>query len=211
MTDLLEVVGLRTEVRTRRSTVKAVDGVSFTMQAGETVGLVGESGSGKSMTGMSILRLLPATGRIVAGSVKFNGQELTTLDEKEMRKVRGNKIAIVFQDPMTSLNPTMTIGEQIAEPLQVHLGLRKGAALRRAADFLDLVGMPKPKERLRDYPHHLSGGLRQRAVIAMALSCEPELLIADEPTTALDVSIQARDPRFTRRPHLSAQYGPTPY
>jgi oligopeptide/dipeptide ABC transporter ATP-binding protein len=192
MTDLLEVVGLRTEIRTRQSTITAVDGVSFTMQAGETVGLVGESGSGKSMTGMSILRLLPSTGRIVAGSVKFDGQELTTLDEKEMRKVRGNKIAMVFQDPMTSLNPTMTVGEQIAEPLQVHLGLRKRTALRRAADFLDLVGMPKPQERLKDYPHQLSGGLRQRAVIAMALSCEPDLLIADEPTTALDVSIQAQ-------------------
>jgi peptide/nickel transport system ATP-binding protein len=192
MTNLLEVEGLRTEIRTREATVKAVDGVSFTVRAGETVGLVGESGSGKSMTGMSIMRLLPHDGRIAAGSVKLNGRELTSLGEREMRQVRGHRIAMVFQDPMTALNPTATIGAQIAEPVQVHLGASKREALSRAAEVLDLVGMPKPLQRLGDYPHQLSGGLRQRAVIAMALACEPQLLIADEPTTALDVSIQAQ-------------------
>jgi oligopeptide/dipeptide ABC transporter ATP-binding protein len=176
MTDLLQVEDLH----------------SFTVRAGETVGLVGESGSGKSMTGMSIMRLLPHGGRVAGGSVKLNGRELTSLDEREMRQVRGHQIAMVFQDPMTALNPTATIGEQIAEPVQVHLGATKRQALSRAAEVLDLVGMPRPQERLGDYPHQLSGGLRQRAVIAMALACEPQLLIADEPTTALDVSIQAQ-------------------
>ncbi len=192
MSELLEVVGLHTEIRTRHSTVKAVDGVSFSIRAGEAVGLVGESGSGKSMTGMSLMRLLPQGGSIVAGSVKLNGQELTGLNEKAMRQIRGNKIGMVYQDPMTALNPTMTVGEQVAEPIIVHLGLSKRAALERAAEVLDLVGMPKPMQRMKDYPHQLSGGLRQRAVIAMALACEPDLLIADEPTTALDVSIQAQ-------------------
>ncbi len=192
MTDLLEVENLHAEIRTHDSTVKAVDGVSFTVRAHETVGLVGESGSGKSITGMSIMRVLPHGGRITAGSVRLNGRELTSLPEREMRQVRGHQIAMVFQDPMTALNPTATIGEQIAEPVQVHLGASKQQALRRAAEVLDLVGMPKPQQRLGDYPHQLSGGLRQRAVIAMALACEPKLLIADEPTTALDVSIQAQ-------------------
>jgi peptide/nickel transport system ATP-binding protein len=172
--------------------VKAVDGVSFSIRAGEAVGLVGESGSGKSMTGMSLMRLLPHGGSIAGGSVKLNGRELTSLSEREMRDVRGNKIGMVYQDPMTALNPTMTIGEQVAEPIRVHLGLGKRASLERAAELLDLVGVPKPSQRLKDYPHQLSGGLRQRAVIAMALACEPDLLIADEPTTALDVSIQAQ-------------------
>lgn len=192
MTELLEVVDLRTEVHTRHGTVRAVDGVSFSIRSGETVGLVGESGSGKSMTGASIMRLLPHGGRITGGSVKLNGRELTSLDEGEIRAVRGHKVGMVFQDPMTALNPTMTIGEQVAEPALVHLGLRKRAALERATDVLNLVGMPMPRQRLNDYPHQLSGGLRQRAVIAMALACEPDLLIADEPTTALDVSIQAQ-------------------
>jgi oligopeptide/dipeptide ABC transporter ATP-binding protein len=192
MTELLEVVGLRTEIRTRKSIVKAVDGVSFSIRAGEAVGLVGESGSGKSMTGMSLMRLLPHGGSIAGGSVKLNGRELTSLSEQEMRDVRGNKIGMVYQDPMTALNPTMTVGEQVAEPIRVHLGLGKRASLERAAELLDLVGVPKPSQRLKDYPHQLSGGLRQRAVIAMALACEPDLLIADEPTTALDVSIQAQ-------------------
>jgi peptide/nickel transport system ATP-binding protein len=192
LTDLLEVVDLHTEIPTRRGTVQAVDGVSLRISAGETVGLVGESGSGKTMTGMSIMRLLPNGGRITGGSVKLNGQELTSLDEAEMGHVRGNKIGVVFQDPMTALNPTMTVGEQIAEPVQVHLGAGKRTALTRAVDLLELVGMPKPQERLNDYPYQLSGGLRQRAVIAMALACDPDLLIADEPTTALDVSIQAQ-------------------
>ncbi len=194
MSALLEVRDLRTDIRTRTATVKAVDGVSLSVEAGETVGLVGESGCGKSITALSIMRLLPPGGRVVSGSVQLNGRELTSLAEKEMRQVRGNRVAMVFQDPMTSLNPTMTIGDQIAEPVQVHLNADKKEALDRAAEVLNLVGMPKPVERLNDYPHQLSGGLRQRVVIAMALACEPDLLIADEPTTALDVTIQARDP-----------------
>ncbi len=192
MTDLLEVVDLHTEIPTRRGTVKAVDGVSLRIRAGETIGLVGESGSGKTMTGMSIMRLLPNGGRITGGSVKLNGRELTSLDEAQMGQVRGNKIGVVFQDPMTALNPTMTVGDQIAEPVQVHLGAGKRAARSRAVELLDLVGMPSPQQRLSDDPYQLSGGLRQRAVIAMALACDPDLLIADEPTTALDVSIQAQ-------------------
>ena len=192
MSALLEVKDLRTHIRTRITTVKAVDGVSLSVSAGETVGLVGESGCGKSITALSIMRLLPPGGRVVSGSVQLNGRELTSLAEKEMRQVRGNRVAMVFQDPMTSLNPTMTIGDQIAEPVQVHLNADKKEALDRAAEVLNLVGMPKPVERLNDYPHQLSGGLRQRVVIAMALACEPDLLIADEPTTALDVTIQAQ-------------------
>jgi peptide/nickel transport system ATP-binding protein len=192
LSDLLEVVDLHTEIPTRRGMVRAVDGVSLSIRAGETVGLVGESGSGKTMTGMSIMRLLPNGGRITGGTVKLDGRELTTLDEREMCEVRGNKIGVVFQDPMTALNPTMTIGDQIAEPVQVHLGAGKRAALGRATELLELVGMPTPQKRLNDYPYQLSGGLRQRAVIAMALACDPDLLIADEPTTALDVSIQAQ-------------------
>jgi peptide/nickel transport system ATP-binding protein len=190
--NLLQVKDLRTHIRMRHSTVQAVDGVSLTIAPGETVGLVGESGCGKSMTGMSIMRLLPPSGQIVSGSIRLNGQELTTLSKDEMREVRGNEVAMVFQDPMTSLNPTMTIGDQIAEPVREHRGVSKKQAMERAAEVLSLVGMPKPVERLRAYPHQLSGGLRQRVVIAMALACEPKLLIADEPTTALDVTIQSQ-------------------
>jgi peptide/nickel transport system ATP-binding protein len=190
--NLLEVEDLRTHIRMRHSTVQAVDGVSLTIQPGETVGLVGESGCGKSMTGMSIMRLLPPSGHIVTGSIRLNGQELTTLSMDQMREIRGNEVAMVFQDPMTSLNPTMTIGDQIAEPVREHRGVSKKQAMDRAAEVLSLVGMPKPVERLRAYPHQLSGGLRQRVVIAMALACEPKLLIADEPTTALDVTIQSQ-------------------
>ena len=189
---MLEVTDLRTEVSTRRGIYRAVDGVSLRIRAGETVGLVGESGSGKTMTGMSIMRLLPHGGRITGGSVKLKGRELTSLDDQEMGEVRGHKIGVVFQDPMTALNPTMTIGDQVAEPVQVHLKAGKKEAVKRAGDVLNLVGMPKPLERLNDYPYQLSGGLRQRVVIAMALACEPDLLIADEPTTALDVTIQAQ-------------------
>jgi peptide/nickel transport system ATP-binding protein len=192
MADLLQVKDLRTHIRMRHSTVQAVDGVSLTIAPGETVGLVGESGCGKSMTGMSIMRLLPPSGHIVSGSIRLNGQELTTLSKEDMREVRGNEVAMVFQDPMTSLNPTMTIGDQIAEPVREHRGVSKKQAMERAAEVLALVGMPKPGERLRAYPHQLSGGLRQRVVIAMALACEPKLLIADEPTTALDVTIQSQ-------------------
>jgi peptide/nickel transport system ATP-binding protein len=191
-TTLLEVRDLRTHIRMRRATVEAVDGVSLTIGSGETVGLVGESGCGKSMTGLSIMRLLPRGGSIVAGSVKLLGREMTTLSTGEMRRVRGNDVAMVFQDPMTSLNPTMTVGEQIAEPVRIHLGASRAAARERAAEVLDLVGMPRPKERLAAYPHQLSGGLRQRVMIALALACRPKLLIADEPTTALDVTIQAQ-------------------
>jgi peptide/nickel transport system ATP-binding protein len=188
--NLLEVKGLRTHIRTRHATVKAVDGVSLEIRPGETVGLVGESGCGKSMTGMSIMRLLPPGGHIVGGSVRLDGREITTLSSAEMRRVRGNEIAMVFQDPMTSLNPTMTIGAQIAEPACIHLSLSKSEAWERAVEVLTLVGMPRPLERLKAYPHQLSGGLRQRVMIAMALACRPKLLIADEPTTALDVTIQ---------------------
>jgi peptide/nickel transport system ATP-binding protein len=190
--ELLEVTGLRTHIRMRHSVVEAVEDLSLTIKAGETVGLVGESGSGKTMTGMSIMRLLPPGGRIVAGSIKLNGRDISSLPAREMRRIRGNEIAMVFQDPMTSLNPTMSIGEQIAEPVRTHRGVSARQAMDRAAEMLTLVGMPKPLERLRAFPHQLSGGLRQRVVIAMALACEPKLLIADEPTTALDVTIQAQ-------------------
>lgn len=190
---LLEVDNLQTHIRRRRDTVEAVGGVSLSIAAGETVGLVGESGSGKSMTGMSIMRLLPPGGHVVGGSIKLGGRDLLTLSETEMRQVRGSEIAIVFQDPMSSLNPTMTVGEQVAEPLVVHRPEMSRTALRnRCLELLTLVGIPRPLERLRAYPHHLSGGLRQRVVIAIALACEPKLLIADEPTTALDVTTQAQ-------------------
>ncbi len=190
--NLLEVDSLRTHIQMRHATVEAVDGVSLTVGPGETVGLVGESGCGKSMTGLSVMRLLPPGGRIVSGSVRLAGRELTALPDAQMRHVRGSEVAMVFQDPMTSLDPTMTIGDQIAEPVRAHKGASRKQALERAADVLNLVGMPRPRERLKAYPHQLSGGLRQRAMIAMALSCEPKLLIADEPTTALDVTIQAQ-------------------
>ena len=189
---LLEIDGLRTEIRRRKDSVRPVDGVSLTVAPGETVGLVGESGCGKTMTAMSVLGLLPPGGRIAAGSIRMNGTDLVKLNPAEMRKVRGRDIAMVFQDPMTSLNPTMTIGRQIAGPVRAHLGSSRAAAMRRAEEVLGLVGVPRPAERLGDYPHQLSGGLRQRVMIAMALACEPKLLIADEPTTALDVTIQAQ-------------------
>jgi peptide/nickel transport system ATP-binding protein len=192
MSDLLVVEDVRTEIRMKHATVRAVDGVSLTVRAGETVGLVGESGCGKSVTGMSIMRLLPPGGQIVSGSVKLDGREMTALSEREMQAVRGNEVAMVFQDPMTSLNPTMTVGDQVAESARVHRGASRKEAMDRALDVLALVGMPRPRERLSAYPHQLSGGLRQRVVIAMALVCEPKLLIADEPTTALDVTIQAQ-------------------
>ena len=189
---LCEVQGLSTHIRMRRSTVEALDRVTLTVGAGETVGLVGESGCGKSITAMSIMRLLPPGGEIVEGSVRLNGRELPKLTAAQMREVRGAEVAMVFQDPMTSLNPTMTIGDQIAESVRVHRDVSKREALDRAVEMLELVGMPVPRERLAFYPHQLSGGLRQRVVIAMALACEPKLLIADEPTTALDVTIQAQ-------------------
>ncbi len=183
---------LHTGIRLRRGIVRAVDGITFSVEAGETVGLVGESGCGKTMTGMSIMRLLPPGGHIDGGSIVFGGRDLAKLGEDAMRKVRGDDIGMVFQDPMTSLNPTMTVGRQISEVVLAHRDATKAEATERAAEVLRLVGMPKPKERLSDYPHQLSGGLRQRVMIAMALACDPKLLIADEPTTALDVTIQAQ-------------------
>ena len=192
MPNVLEIDGLKTHIRLTRSTVRAVDGVSLHIAEGETLGLVGESGCGKSMTAMSIIKLLPPGGSIVHGTIKLNGRDLIPLTDREMRKVRGREVGMVFQDPMTSLNPTMTIGRQVAEALRIHSDVGDAEAAERAAGVLDLVGMPRPRERLGDYPHQLSGGLRQRAVIAMALVCRPKLLIADEPTTALDVTIQAQ-------------------
>ena len=191
-TPVLEIKDLRTYIRQRRSLVHAVDGVSLRIEQGETLGLVGESGCGKTMTAMSIMKLLPGGGYIASGSIRLSGQEIVQLEDDEMRRLRGNEVAVIFQDPMTSLNPTMTIGNQIAESLRIHRGWRPDQALARAEEVLGVVGMPKPKERLHQYPHQLSGGLRQRVMIAMALACEPKLLIADEPTTALDVTIQAQ-------------------
>jgi oligopeptide/dipeptide ABC transporter ATP-binding protein len=189
---LLEVRGLSTEIGLRDATVHAVDQVSLTVTEGETLGLVGESGCGKTMLGTSIIRLLPPGGRIVSGEVVLAGRDLVRLSAADMRKVRGGEIGMVFQDPMTSLDPTMPIGRQIAESVRQHKGLSRKAALDRAGEVLALVGMPRPSERLDDYPHQLSGGLRQRVMIALALANEPRLLIADEPTTALDVTIQAQ-------------------
>ena len=192
MANVLEVVDLRTEFHLRSANVGAVDGVSFQVAEGECVGLVGESGCGKSTTGLSIMKLLPNVGHIVRGSMDLLGRDLVKLPEKQMRDVRGNDVAMIFQDPMTSLNPTMTVGRQIAEPVRIHKKVSKHEATDRAIEVLQLVGMPRPAERLSSYPHQLSGGLRQRVMIAIALACEPKLLIADEPTTALDVTIQAQ-------------------
>ncbi len=190
---ILEVKNLTTQFRTREGPIHAVNGVSFTVNEGEAVGIVGESGSGKSVTSLSIMRLLPVPpGEIVDGSVIFENQDLVDLSESEMRKVRGGKIAMIFQDPISSLNPVMRIDAQIMEPLQVHLGLRGDAARNRARELLEAVGIPDPQRRLRGYPHEFSGGMRQRVMIAIALATNPKLLIADEPTTALDVTVQAQ-------------------
>jgi peptide/nickel transport system ATP-binding protein len=189
MTALLEIDDLRTEIRLRRSVVRAVDGVSLSLEAGECLGIVGESGCGKTMTALSIMRLLPPGGHITGGSVTLDGTTVSGLSDAEMRAVRGNQVGMVFQDPLTSLNPTMTIGDQIAETVLLHRNADRKAALERAVEVLDLVGMPRAAERVGHYPHQLSGGMRQRVMIAMALACEPKLLIADEPTTALDVTI----------------------
>ncbi len=189
---VLEVENLSTHIQLSRSVVQAVGNVSLRIEEGETLGLVGESGSGKSMTGLSVLGLLPPGGKIVSGSVRVAGQELVGMPEPQLRNYRGNEIAMIFQDPLTSLDPTKTIGYQVAEPVRLHKGASRKAALNRAAEVLAMVGMPRPSERMSDYPHQLSGGMRQRVMIAMALSCEPKLLIADEPTTALDVTIQAQ-------------------
>ena len=190
---LLEVAGLKTHFFTRDGVVRAVDDVSFSVRAGETLALVGESGCGKSVTSLSILRLIASPpGRTVAGRVTFAGRDLLVLPEAEMRKVRGDAISMIFQEPMTSLTPVLTIGRQIAEALTLHRGLGRADALARAVEMLALVNMSEPERRVRQYPHQLSGGMRQRVMIAMALACNPKLLIADEPTTALDVTIQAQ-------------------
>ena len=190
MAPLLEIKDLHTEIRLRRSTVHAIDGVNLTVDPGECLGIVGESGSGKTMTALSVMRLLPNGGHITGGSITLDGQDITNFDDEAMQDVRGNLVGMIFQDPMTSLNPTMTIGDQIAESVRLHRGADKEAGLERAVEVLGLVGMPKPAERIGNFPHQLSGGMRQRVMIAMALACEPKLLIADEPTTALDVTIQ---------------------
>jgi peptide/nickel transport system ATP-binding protein len=190
---LLEVEGLKTWFYTRDGVVRAVDGVSFDVHAGETVAMVGESGCGKSVTSLSILRLIASPpGRTIAGRITFEGRDLLALPEEEMRKVRGNEISMIFQEPMTSLNPVLTIGRQIAETLTLHRGLSRGDAMARTVEMLKLVNIPEPDSRTDQYPHQLSGGMRQRVMIAMALACGPKLLIADEPTTALDVTIQAQ-------------------
>jgi oligopeptide transport system ATP-binding protein len=190
---LLEVKGLETQFATPDGRVHAINGVSFSVANGETIGLVGESGCGKSVTMLSVLGLVPnPPGKVVAGTALFHGQDLLKMNEAQLSKIRGAQISMVFQDPMTSFNPVLTIGRQITETIEVHLGLGAGQARTRAAELLDMVGIPRAKDRLNDYPHQFSGGMRQRAMIAMALACKPQILIADEPTTALDVTIQAQ-------------------
>ena len=193
MADLLDVQGLETQFHTREGTVHAVNGVAFHLKEGETLGIVGESGCGKSVTVMSILRLIPTPpGKITAGQAFFQGKDLLKMSDDEIRHVRGAQISMIFQDPMTSFNPVLTIGRQLIEPLETHLGMNRQQADDRAAELLKMVGIPNAKDRLNDYPHQFSGGMRQRAMIAMSLSCNPQILIADEPTTALDVTIQAQ-------------------
>lgn len=192
MSHLLEVTNLQTHFPTRAGIVKSVNDVSFSIDEGELLGLVGESGCGKSITALSIMRLIAAPGKIVGGSIKFKGEELMQVSDARMREIRGDDISMIFQDPMTSLNPVYTVGEQIAEALRLHRKLDKKAAWNAAVDAMHEVAIPDPSRRVKDYPHQLSGGMRQRVMIAMALACNPELLIADEPTTALDVTIQAQ-------------------
>ncbi|SDN73083.1 ABC transporter ATP-binding protein [Ensifer sp. YR511] len=193
MSNLLDVRNLRVEFRLERGVVRAVDDVSFSLKRGETLGIVGESGSGKSVTSLAIMRLVPnPPGGIAGGEILFDGKNLLDLSENEMRRIRGKRIAMIFQDPMSSLNPVLTVGRQITESLRLHMGMNGRSAEVRATELLDLVGIPSPKRRLKEYPHEFSGGMRQRVMIAMALACDPELLIADEPTTALDVTIQAQ-------------------
>ena len=189
---LLEVDNLQTHFRTPDGVNRAVDGISFAVEAGETVAIVGESGCGKSVTANSILRLVPQPPGKIGGAIRFQGRDLLKLSERAMREVRGNDVSMIFQEPMTSLNPVLTIGRQIAEPLRLHQGLSRESVEQRVVEMLGLVGIAEPRRRAREYPHQLSGGMRQRVMIAIALACRPKLLIADEPTTALDVTIQAQ-------------------
>ncbi len=206
MADLLAVRGLKTHIKTSMGLVKAVDGVSFDVKPGETVALVGESGCGKSMTALSIMRLIPAPqAETVAGEIRFDGKNLLGLDGEAMRRVRGAEIAMIFQEPMTSLNPVLTIERQLTETLEAHGAASRRAARERALELLRLVGIPDPAERLKQYPHQFSGGMRQRVMIAIALSCRPKLILADEPTTALDVTIQAQLLELMRG--LSREFG----
>ena len=192
MAKLLEVKDLATYFFTPEGVVKAVDGISYDLEEGEILGLVGESGCGKSVSALSLMRLIQNPGKNVAGEVLFNGQDLLALNDRDMRRIRGKDMSMIFQEPMTSLNPVLTIGRQLTEALQLHLGLDKKGAEQRAGELLLMVGIPEGDRRLKDYPHQFSGGMRQRVMIAMALSCDPKMLIADEPTTALDVTIQAQ-------------------
>jgi oligopeptide transport system ATP-binding protein len=197
---ILDVQGLETVFKTPDGVVHAVNGVSFNLLEGETLGVVGESGCGKSVTMLSVLGLIPnPPGKVIAGTAMFGGQDLLKLSKEEIRHVRGAQISMIFQDPMTSLNPVLTVGRQLTEPLMLHLGMTKKQAEERASELLELVGIPKAKDRLGDFPHQFSGGMRQRVMIAMSLSCSPQLLIADEPTTALDVTIQAQITDLVRR------------
>jgi oligopeptide transport system ATP-binding protein len=189
---LLSVDNLEVRFWTRRGTVHAVNGISFDIAAGETLGIVGESGCGKSVTSLALMGILPRAGKVTKGTAMFEGRDLLRLKDDQLRKIRGREIAMIFQDPMTSLNPVLTIGRQIREALETHFDMDKAEANKRAAELIDQVGIPSAKARIKDYPHQFSGGMRQRAMIAMALACEPKLLIADEPTTALDVTIQAQ-------------------
>jgi len=200
MADILNVQGLETVFRTREGTVHAVNGVSFHLKEGETLGIVGESGCGKSVTVMSMLRLIPTPpGKVVAGTAHYLDKDLLKMTDEEIRQVRGAQISMIFQDPMTSFNPVLTIGRQVSEPLEAHLGMTHAQANDRVAEMLQMVGIPRAKDRLNDYPHQFSGGMRQRVMIAMALTCSPQVLIADEPTTALDVTIQAQIVELVKR------------
>lgn len=200
MTEILSVQGLETQFRTREGIVHAVNGVSFNLEEGETLGIVGESGCGKSVSVMSMLRLIPSPpGQVVAGKAIYQGKDLLAMTDDEIRHVRGSQISMVFQDPMTFFNPVLTIGQQVSEPLEIHTGMNRKMAYDRAAQVLEMVGIPRAKERLDDYPHQFSGGMRQRVMIAMALITNPQLLIADEPTTALDVTIQAQIVELVQR------------
>jgi oligopeptide transport system ATP-binding protein len=193
MGTLLEVRDLRTQFFTQDGVVRAVDGITYELEEGETLGIVGESGCGKSVGAMSLMRLIPnPPGKIVSGEIIFKGQDLMKLDDEQIRQIRGRDIAMIFQEPMTSLNPVLTVGQQIGEALQLHLKMDKAAARKRSGELLEMVGIPDAANRLDDYPHQFSGGMRQRVMIAMGLSCNPKLLLADEPTTALDVTIQAQ-------------------